>query len=707
MNRVFYISQEGSDFNSGLTELSPYKSIDKINYEKLFPGDEIRFRAGDIFSGEVYIKYSGLKESPIIVSSCGEGIKPILSGSVELTDWVKDTNNRFRTNVKIPVSQVYSNDKLLDLARIPAKGFYSVESGDKNSLTDNQHLCLDYDLTGATLRIRAVNWQYETNQITSHKNGTICFAESMMYQANPRYGYLLDNKLEFLSESGQWFWDNKNEQLFLIPLENLNPNNVKIEATIFENGITLSENVSNIQISDLHFEKYENAAILGKSDSNNISISNCLMNDINVYGICLDINSSHYHIQNNKIDNIRGRGISTLESSFNDISYNEVTSVGLSSGYGFDGVNNGIGIAVIKTEVVYKISKNTYDQLQNNQLQEDVLKKISELIDMPYPDEKFVIEALELALGHNMAHQYLSQIMPLVNSEAKAQKLESTGNRIAYNNVDKSGYAGIRLDGNNSVAEFNVIKNSLLRMNDGGALYCWAQNEDYTYNVIFRNNIILNAKGSCEATSNDLAYAYGIYTDNKCHHMLIENNTVVGTVGGILINDEAHHQKIVGNTLYDNQFGLVFSEYFMPDTLVGCVAHDNILFSKKRDQRSLFLESRIREKFIPGLLDNNLYANPYYPFPIIELTFKNDVRTFREFTLTSWKNYYDQDSSSTTIATVNHDAGGRKSHILINDTIVAKVFDIPTDLIYTDILGSILKNKIEVQPFSSFIIVQK
>jgi hypothetical protein len=278
---------------------------------------------------------------------------------------------------------------------------------------------------------------------------------------------------------------------------------------------------------------------------------------------------------------------------------------------------------------------------------------------------------------------------------------------VAYNVVDQCGYAGIRVDGNNSIAECNVIKNSLLHMNDGGALYCWAQNENYTFNNIFRNNIIINAVGSCEATANDLAYAYGIYTDNKCHHISIQNNTVVGTVGGILINDEAHHQKIIGNTLYDNNMGLVFSEYFMPDTLVGCEAYDNILFAKKRNQRALFVECRIREEFVPGLLDKNLYANPYYPFPIVALTFKDNVRSFKEYTLESWQKYYRQDADSKTIATANHDAGGQQSHIFINETNQPKSFEIPTDLIYTDLYGNELKGKVDIAPFSSIIILQK
>ncbi len=703
----YYISAAGNDSNNGLSEKNAWKSIDKLNTTVLKVGDQVHFRCGDSFAGELLIQQSGTETNPIAISSYGEGAKPVITGAICPSNFISLNNGMYVADMPQKAYQFFVNNQLKDLARIPAKGFYSIESGDKRNLVDNQHLNLPFNLAGATVRIRAVNWQYETALVGAHEDGKITFADNMMYQCNPRYGYLLDNKLEFLTEEGHWFWDEKTKKLFVKTENTITPELMKVEAVTYKNGITIGENVSHISISNLQIEKYENAAILGLGNSSHISISDCTINDVNVYGICLEINSGNYSITKNTIKDIRGRGISTLESSNNVIEYNTVLRCGLEPGYGFDGVNNGIGIAILKTEVVYKISAATYGEIAKWNIPLDYSDKIKKLVNLPYPDEKFVIEALEMSLGKIVSEIYIPKIMPFVNAEAKALKLESTNNRVAYNYVDQSGYAGIRVDGTYSIAECNVIKNSLLHMNDGGALYCWAQNEDYTHHNILRNNIIIDAIGSCVATANDLAYGYGIYTDNKCHHITIENNTVVGTVGGILINDEAHHQTITGNTLYNNQMGLVFSEYFMPDTLIGCEAYDNILFAKKRDQRALFVECRIRENFVPGLLDKNLYANPYYPFPIIELTYKDDVRIFKEYNLKSWQKHYGQDAASTIISTPNHDAGGQQSHIFINETAEPKSFDVPSDLIYTDLKGNVLSGTVEVGAFESVIILQK
>jgi hypothetical protein len=703
----FYISADGNDSDNGLSEKNPFQTIGRLNSLILNAGDQILFKCGEVFPGELNIRHSGNPSLPIVISSYGKGPKPILTGAIPVSNWKTDKNNRYSAKVENKVYQVFSNNIQYDLARIPAKGFFVIENGDKNNLNDIRNLRVNYDLTGATARIRAVNWQYETAKVSAHSDGKITFAESMMYQCNPRYGYILDNKYEFLSEPGQWFWDEKTKSLTIISLENVNPELQNVEACIYQNGICLSETVSHIQISNLHLEKYENAGILGMYGSSHVSVSDCQINDVNVYGICLDINSHHYFISNNTITDIRGRGISTLESSHDHIADNSIARIGLVPGYGFDGVNNGIGIAVLKTEVKYSVSQTVINELRTKQIPSEVLATISTIAGLPYPDEKFVIEALEAILDRELFEKYSPLVMQLVNAEAKAQKLESTGNIVANNAVDSTGYAGIRLDGNKSIAECNIIKNTLLHMNDGGALYCWAQNADYTYDNIFRNNIIIGAVGNCEATANDLAYAYGIYTDNKCHHILIENNTVVDTVGGILINDEGHHQKIVGNTLYDNQFGLVFSEYFMANTLTDCEAFDNILFCKRRNQRAIFVESRIREGFKPGLLNRNLYANPYYPFPILELTFKDGVRIFREFTLESWQKHYGQDKDSKIIATANHDAGGKKSVILINEEKNMKKFKVPDDREYGDIFGNKLGDVVELEAYSSMILLER
>jgi hypothetical protein len=85
----YYVSADGNDNNDGLTGSTPWLTLAKVseaaandkNGGFIQAGDQILFRAGDVFEGQLVINRSGTSDNPIIISSYGEGEKPILSGS--------------------------------------------------------------------------------------------------------------------------------------------------------------------------------------------------------------------------------------------------------------------------------------------------------------------------------------------------------------------------------------------------------------------------------------------------------------------------------------------------------------------------------------------------------------------------------------------------------------------------------------------------
>ncbi|WP_430814947.1 T9SS type A sorting domain-containing protein [Carboxylicivirga sp. RSCT41] len=84
----YYVSANGNDANDGSMD-SPWLSLSKVseagandkNGGFIQPGDQILFRSGDTFEGQFIINRSGTADHPIVISSYGEGEKPILSGS--------------------------------------------------------------------------------------------------------------------------------------------------------------------------------------------------------------------------------------------------------------------------------------------------------------------------------------------------------------------------------------------------------------------------------------------------------------------------------------------------------------------------------------------------------------------------------------------------------------------------------------------------
>tara|TARA_B100000809_G_scaffold266854_1_gene332242 strand:- start:10754 stop:13084 length:2331 start_codon:yes stop_codon:yes gene_type:complete len=87
----YYMSIGGNDANDGLSEGSPWQTIDKLNQALakdsnggwVTPGTKILFRRGDAFYGHLKLDRSGTEEDPIVFSSYGNEINefPILSGS--------------------------------------------------------------------------------------------------------------------------------------------------------------------------------------------------------------------------------------------------------------------------------------------------------------------------------------------------------------------------------------------------------------------------------------------------------------------------------------------------------------------------------------------------------------------------------------------------------------------------------------------------
>lgn len=76
----YFSSSIGNDSNVG-NEVSPFKTISKLNSLALVAGDNIFFKKGDTFIGQIIVSYSGTDGFPIVYDSYGSGDLPVLSAS--------------------------------------------------------------------------------------------------------------------------------------------------------------------------------------------------------------------------------------------------------------------------------------------------------------------------------------------------------------------------------------------------------------------------------------------------------------------------------------------------------------------------------------------------------------------------------------------------------------------------------------------------
>lgn len=79
----YYIdSQSGSDANDGLTANNAWKTFDKANATTFEAGDEILLKKGSSWSdASLFPKGSGSDGAPILISTYGEGERPVINGN--------------------------------------------------------------------------------------------------------------------------------------------------------------------------------------------------------------------------------------------------------------------------------------------------------------------------------------------------------------------------------------------------------------------------------------------------------------------------------------------------------------------------------------------------------------------------------------------------------------------------------------------------
>jgi parallel beta-helix repeat protein len=703
MPTTYYFSNTGNDLNDGLSADTCWQSIKKLNSISLQAGDQILFKCGDHFRGSLNINISGTPENPIRIGSYGEGEKPVLSGSERVNPEDSDGNSLLKCRIEKPVKGLFVGNEWMNIARYPSNGFFGIDGGSKTCLKDRELLLKNIDCTGAVARIRAVNWQYEIARVARHEGDTLYFEQDMIYQCDKDYGYFLDNKLDFLTEPGEWYYDDDEKLLYLMLPEGIKMSEDIIEAVTYDHGILFQE-AKHAIIEDIQFQHFQLSGIYA-SNSADIKIKNCVFSKIHQDGIFLDSGSREIIIDHNSFADIKGRGIALLDCEDCSVINNHVSRIGHYPGYGYDGVNSGTGIAILKTEVIYSISNKTLEKLVQK-IPAGLITKLLPLVDKPFADEKFLITALQNSVSVDELSPWLDLIIQQVKDELAAFAYDSANNYIGYNCVEETGLHSIRLDGKNHMCEFNICKESLLYMNDGASIYSWAQNYNYSFGTTIRKNIIINAVGNVLATPDFHRFAHGIYIDNKCVGFSIEENIVTGTTWGILINDEAREHTITRNTVFDNEVGLAFSEYFMPGTLYGCKAYENILFSRYRKQRSLLVESRIGENFNPVVADGNFYASSYYTFPIMRLTFRNGHRVWEEFDLYSWQQETGMDKNSGYFAPHDPEARPRNSFMIINESTTTSTFQIDNSIRnHFDIHGKQLGDEVMLYPFSAIIVL--
>ncbi len=357
----YYLSNSGSDLNSGTSQDEPWQSIDKLNSTILQPGDSVFFEAGGIFRGQIIVSNGGTDADPIYFGMYGSGNRPIISGAMPVTNWIYYSGDIYYASLTEFPTQVFVNGKQMIIARYPNSGYLKIGQGMSNTgFIDSTLTQPDGFWEGANVRMRSSDRLWESRGIASFTGDSILFTSTTVNALQSGYGYYFDNLLSLADTAAEWYYETVGQNLYLITPDYSDPADQSVEASVYDYGIIIQNSSSFIVISQIRFEKQKKAGVSVELISSGITVSSCELVQQGEIGIHVPEGCPGCTVQGNQFADIDGLAISMKNADHSEIRENEIRRIGLIPGYGSSSLNNMMAIECYNSDTV-TVSENQID----------------------------------------------------------------------------------------------------------------------------------------------------------------------------------------------------------------------------------------------------------------------------------------------------------------------------------------------------------
>jgi uncharacterized protein (TIGR02145 family) len=369
----YYVSSStGSDTNDGLTEETAWATLSKVSSETFSAGDIIALKASDTFEGTIAPLNSGTEGNPIVFSAYGTGQKPKIYGSEGITGWTLHSGNIYKATVTDVVTQVFVDDSAIRAARFPNTGYaYPSSVDDVDQFTDTDlNPAIDY--TGANCYYKGARYKYTPSTITNSNSQTLTLSNAPFGGLATNKGYILTNKLEFLDQAGEWYYDSSTNTLYVWMPTSDSPASYNVRASVYNYGLYVFHR-DHLTFENLEVYHAADRGFYG-NHVNHITVNNCNFYYSERYGMRVsDGSQSFITVSNCEVKGANDSGISIYGPNSN-ISDNVVSDIGLFETIGIGDIGTGIGIKsqgtnnIVSFNRVTNIGYNGIDFFGENQL---------------------------------------------------------------------------------------------------------------------------------------------------------------------------------------------------------------------------------------------------------------------------------------------------------------------------------------------------
>lgn len=270
--------------------------------------------------------------------------------------------------------------------------------------------------------------------------------------------------------------------------------------------------------------------------------------------------------------------------------------------------------------------------------------------------------------------------------------LDGSGNKISGNNILDTGHDGIDCLGEKNIIEKNVIRNSLILLNDGAAIKTYGAS---SRNSEISNNFVFSVFGNLEGTlrKENRIISNGIYLDALTNNMTVVGNTIINAGSGIFLYDGCKDNRFEKNKCFNNRIGITFYQEKTPMTNNLVSAN---YFASVTDEQAWVQLIASHSGFVPAKFTGNYYISEYgdglYQF--------RSGSSVKAFNLSQWRKLIGDNEDPSPNMILEQNAAKAKLFTNMSD----EKKEIILSEKFRDVSGNIISGNISLGPWSSEIL---
>jgi parallel beta-helix repeat protein len=496
---TYYFAGNGNDSNNGKSASSPFKSINKLNQLNLQPGDKVLFNCNDTFEGQINIKNSGSKDNPILISSYGSGLKPIISGALSVHNWQKTPGHNGVWEASClkdsAITDFYVDAQPLPLGRYPNAnesnhGYLTIASHTgKTAITSKDQV--NQDWKNAEIVFKPVEYLIEKPIIES-QDGNTFQVKSEQFAAVNGWGYFIQNSINTLDSNGEWYFDTGAKKIFLFD-NNDDPNQKKFDVTYFSKGISIL-NSNYITIQNIEISKTANTSIYADKSSD-ILLKNLTISNSGQDGIKIDGNCDNIKMEGNVIHHCNNNGVVVWNATNFTFTNNTIKGCGTIPGRGKSNNGTYIGFQYISKTGGAVIENNVIDSIGYNGVE---FESPNVTVNQNVVSNFCLIKSDGGGIYTYNGNQYNYTNIKVTNNMV----IGCHGDSISINHI-RPHIHGIYID--DCSINIQISGNTVINNESSGIFLHGTSNITVENNTLYNNNVqYYNGYGKCDSKNNTI-----------------------------------------------------------------------------------------------------------------------------------------------------------------------------------------------------------